>query len=298
MKRQAGVEGKMPAPMSSGEARHYFSDLDLSRRLEKAEAHSNVTFVEARARTSPLSGACWIEVAGAYAMFDGVASPVTQTFGLGLFETPTPEAFEEIERFFLLRGAPVFHEVSPLAGLGVVAMLNERGYQPVELTSVMYRPLAGKADSGVRTNERVRVRAIEKHEGDLWARTTARGWSEFPELTAFLEELAPISTERRDSVSFLAELDSEPIATGVLCLGGGVAYLGGACTVPEARKQGAQNALLASRLRYAVDEGCDVAMICTLPGSASQRNAERNGFRIAYTRIKWGLAPALPPAPT
>ena len=26
-----------------------------------------------------------------------------------------------------------------------------------------------------------------------------------------------------------------------------------------------------------------------LPGSASQRNAERNGFRIAYTRIKWAL---------
>jgi GNAT superfamily N-acetyltransferase len=142
------------------------------------------------------------------------------------------------------------------------------------------------------------VRAIEKHEGELWARTTARGWSEFPELTEFLLALAPICTERRDAISFLAEIDSEPIATGVLCLGGGVAYLGGACTVPEARKQGAQNALLASRLRYAVDEGCDVAMICTLPGSASQRNAERNGFQIAYTRIKWGLMPAPPPAPT
>jgi hypothetical protein len=24
-------------------------------------------------------------------------------------------------------------------------------------------------------------------------------------------------------------------------------------------------------------------------GSASQRNAERHGFRIAYTRIKWSL---------
>jgi hypothetical protein len=276
----------------------FFSDLDLSRRLERAEAHANAMFVEARARTSPLSGACWIEVAGAYAMFDGVSSPVTQTFGLGLFETPTPEAFGDIERFFLVRGAPVFHEVSPLAGLSMVAMLNERGYQPVELTSVMYRPLAAGGDLGARGNDRIRVRAIGKHEGDLWARTTARGWSEFPELQNFLLELAPLGTERRDSVSFLAEIDSEPIATGVLCLGGGVALLGGACTVPEARKQGAQNTLLAHRLQYAVHEGCDVAMVCTLPGSASQRNAERNGFRIAYTRIKWGLMPSPPPAPT
>jgi hypothetical protein len=281
----------------SGGAPGFFSDLALSRRLERAEAHANAMFVDARARTEPSSGACWMEVAGAYAMYDGPASPVTQTFGLGLFETPTARVLEELERFFLQREAPVFHEVSPLAELALLATLNERGYQPVELTNVMYRPLGSREEPGLRGNRRIRVRAIEKHEGEVWARTTARGWSEFPELNDFLLKLGPVSTERRDSVSFLAELDSEPVATGVLCLGGGVALLGGACTVPEARKQGAQNALLASRLAYAVEKGCDIAMVCTQPGSASSRNAERNGFRIAYTRIKWGLVPGLPPAP-
>ncbi len=272
-----------------------FSDQELSKRLERAEAHANAMFVDARARTSPSSGACWIDVGGAYAMYDGPTSPVTQTFALGLFETATPRVFEEIERFFLLREAPVFHEVSPLAGLSLVAALNERGYRPVELTNVMYRPLDPREE--LRGDERIRVRAIGEHEGDVWARTTASGWSEFPELKDFLLELGPISLARRDSVSFLAELDSKPVATGVLCLGGGVALLGGACTVPEARKQGAQNALLASRLEYAIDHGCDIAMVCTQPGSASSRNAERNGFRIAYTRIKWGLVPVLPPPP-
>jgi len=29
--------------------------------------------------------------------------------------------------------------------------------------------------------------------------------------------------------------------------------------------------------------------MCALPGSGSQRNAERHGFRIAYTRMKWRL---------
>jgi GNAT superfamily N-acetyltransferase len=284
-------------PRTEGAPR-FFSDLDLSRRLERAEAHANAMFVEARARTSPLSGACWIEVAGANAMYDGAGSPVTQTFGLGLFETPTAADLEELERFFLVRGAPVFHEVSPLAGLSMVALLSERGYHPVELTSVMYRPLAATGAPEPRENERIRVRPIEKHEGDLWARTTAKGWSEFPELRDFLLELAPLATERQDSVSFFAFIDSEPVATGVLCLGGGVALLGGACTVPEARKQGAQSALLSTRLRYARDQGCDIAMVCTQPGSASQRNAERNGFGIAYTRIKWGLMPASPPAST
>jgi hypothetical protein len=31
-------------------------------------------------------------------------------------------------------------------------------------------------------------------------------------------------------------------------------------------------------------------MMGALPGSASQRNAERQGLRIAYTRAKWARA--------
>ena len=31
-------------------------------------------------------------------------------------------------------------------------------------------------------------------------------------------------------------------------------------------------------------EGCDLATAATLPGSVSQRNYERHGFRVAYTR--------------
>jgi len=48
------------------------SDLALARRLERTEASANAHFVEARARAVPESGAQWIEVAGAYAMFDGL----------------------------------------------------------------------------------------------------------------------------------------------------------------------------------------------------------------------------------
>jgi hypothetical protein len=103
--------------------------------------------------------------------------------------------------------------------------------------------------------------------------------------------LGEITAKRSDGVCFLAELNGQAIATGVLLLHDGVALLGGASTIPEGRRQGAQLALLESRLRYAGENGCDLAMMCALPGSASQRNAERQGFRIAYTRIKWGLAP-------
>jgi GNAT superfamily N-acetyltransferase len=274
--------------MSSAKA-FQFADLELSRRLERAEARANAEFVEARASAFPASGAQWIEVAGAYAMFDGVNSPCTQTFGLGIFLEATDADLAKIESFYRERGAVVFHEVSPLADLSLLTLMKDRGYHPIEFTSVMFRQLSGDTQLPVSRNKQIRVRLAGNDEHDVWARTAAKGWSEFEELGDFMLELAQISAERKGAHSFLAELEDRPIATGSLFIFDGVALLAGASTIPEARNQGAQLALLESRLRYAIDEGCDLAMIGALPGSASQRNAERQGFRIAYTRVKWQL---------
>ncbi len=267
-----------------------FSDRSLSRRLERTEARSNASFVEARARAFPKIGAEWIEVCGVYAMFDGVDSPVTQTFGLGLFDPVTANDLERIEKFFQERGAPVFHEVSPLADAAIFALLNERRYQPCEFTTILFRPIERGVSYAELRNENIQVRLTTTDEVDLWAKTSARGWSEFPELADFMLMFGKVVAERADGLSFIAELDGSPIATGAMSIYDDVALLAGASTIPEGRKQGAQLALLDSRLRYAAEHGCNIATMGALPGSASQRNAERQGFRIAYTRTKWQLA--------
>ena len=94
-----------------------FADLHLARRLERAEATAGARFVEAHRRLEPICKAEWLDVAGTYAMFDGPDSPVTQTFGLGLFSEPNAVDLDRLETFFVERGAPVVHEVSPLAGI-------------------------------------------------------------------------------------------------------------------------------------------------------------------------------------
>ncbi len=284
-----------------------FADLELSRRLERAEALSNARFVDARARLFPDCGSTWIEVAGARAMFDGPASPMTQTFGLGLFQPATAADLDAIEAFYAERASPVFHEVSPLADAGLPALLSERGYRPFESSSVLYQSidLAGlksRATSVAHDDPRVAhddskvahdlsravpvVRLIEKGEEDVYTRVSAEGWREFG-VGDLLLEVGRVNAIVEGLRLFLAELDGEPIAVGALGLCEGVAHLAGASTVPEGRKRGAQLALLDYRLRYAAAHGCDVALMAALPGSGSQRNAERNGFRIAYTRIKW-----------
>ena len=265
-----------------------FSDLALSRRLERAEGHACVQFAEARCRLFPDSGATWIEWGGAYAVFDGVDSPVTQSFGLGIFEELTAPSLELIERFFVDRGAPIQHEVSPFAGVAALDLLCARGYRPIEVSNVLYRPVERP---GAEDHPNVKVRVIDPEETQVWTGISARGWAhEHPEYLDFILKSAAISAAREESPCFLAEVDGQPGAAGVLCMHDGVALFGGSATVPELRRRGLQAALLENRMRYAFDHGCDLAAMVAEAGSNSQRNAERKGFRIAYTRMKWRLA--------
>jgi GNAT superfamily N-acetyltransferase len=265
-----------------------FADLELARRFERTESRSNAGFIEARAQAFPDSGAEWIEVAGAFAMFDGPGSPVTQTFGLGMFEPLRAEDLDRIEQFFFERGADVFHEVCPLADATTFALLSKRGYEPLEFSNVLYRPISADLRLDAARNEQIRVRRMRPDEVDVWAQTMFEGWSEFTEVAGFLRDLGHVIA-RSKSLPFLAELHGKQIAAGALSINDDVALLAGASTIPSARRQGAQNALLEERLRYAATQGCTIAMMVTQCGSGSQRNAERHGFRIAYTRTKWQL---------
>lgn len=267
------------------------SDQALARRLERAEARGNAEFVEARAKAFPETRGEWIEVAGEYAMFDGAASPCTQTFGLGLFDPIADTEMAQLEQFFEQRGADVFHEVCPLADASLLTLLGERGYRPVEWSNVLFRAIQPGDARASSSDPAIHVRQIASDEHDLWARTAVAGWADVaPGLEDFLLAVGRVNPHRPNTHCFLAEKEGEPIATAAICLFYGVALLAGASTVPAWRRQGAQLALHEHRLCFAVENGCDVAMVVAQPGSASQRNAERQGFHVAYTRTKWHLA--------
>lgn len=267
-----------------------YADLSLAQRLERTEARAKADFVETRARIQPDFGAEWIKVGGAYALFDGIESPLTQTFGLGMFEETTAEHLEAIEDFFKERQAPVFHEVSPMGDQAILALLAERGYRPIELTSVMFRELDFSSSFDVTVGSDIATRKIQDSEADLWAATAARGWATVHEsLADFMLTFGKIAARTRHGHPFVAEIDGEVVGAAGFGIYDDVCILAGATTVPEARNRGVQNALLSARLDFASRQGCKLAIICALPGSQSQKNAQKNGFNIAYTRIKWQL---------
>jgi GNAT superfamily N-acetyltransferase len=265
-----------------------FSDLALAKRLEGVEGYACAQFAEARCRLFPECGSTWMKCAGATMVFDGIDAPTTQSFGLGLFEELTAEALEEMESFFKSRGAAVMHEVCPMAGAAVLDLLCARNYRPFEISSVLYRSVE-RAECHHPGN--IQVHVVRAEEAQLWSGVSARGWThEHPELEGFMRQMGEVCVARKQSPCFLAEIDGEPGAAGVLSLHEGVALFGGSATAPELRRRGLQAALLEERMRYAFEQGCDLAMMVAEAGSNSQRNAERKGFRVAYTRLKWRLA--------
>ena len=272
-----------------------FADLELARRLERAEGFACAEFARARRRLDPESGSTWMRCGGAEVVFDGVDGPTTQTFGLGLFEELTAETLREIEAFFFERGTMAMHEVCPLVGAGALGLLCERGYRPVEVSNVLYREVeAPEVEAPASAGgDGIRVRVVGEDEAELWGSVSARGWThEHPELEEFVRQMGALSVAREASPCFLAEIDGVAGAAGGLTLHAGVALFGGAATAPEMRRRGLQGALLRERMRYAAEAGCDLAMMVAEAGSNSQRNAERKGFRVAYTRVKWGLGAA------
>ena len=225
-----------------------FVDKQLSQRLERTEARVNVDFVETRARIEPEHGAAWIEVGGAYAMYDGAESPLTQTFGLGMFEDATAAHLDEIEAFFATRNAPVLHEVSPMTDPSLMELLATRGYRPVELTSIMYRELGLNIEKRERSVG-LTTRVTTPDEVELWARTSADGWhAEYEELGEFMFNFGSIGAQCARAFPYIAEINGVAIATGMLFIHDDICMLAGASTVPEGRNKGAQSALLEDRL--------------------------------------------------
>jgi GNAT superfamily N-acetyltransferase len=261
-------------------------DHALAVRLEAAEGSTSCHFVTARRAIDPSSDAEWQEVDGAFAIYDGPASPLNQTFGLGMRREVTDATLDALEGFFAARGVPSEHEVSPLALGEPLAVLSRRGYEPFELTSMMFQPTDG-SHLPAAPPPGLEVRVIAADEAAAWAEVAADGWSDTPEVVPFVRAIGAVYARMPEAQCFLVASDGRPAAAGVLAMHDGIALLAGASTKPAHRRKGAQLALLGARLAAARRHGCDLAVMAARPGSASQRNAERHGFRIAYTRLKW-----------
>jgi GNAT superfamily N-acetyltransferase len=263
-----------------------FCGTGLARRIEAAEAQLIVATTEA-ARRRGATGVV-MPVAGGFACFADDGSPMNKVVGLGFAGVPDGAALDEVEAALFDCGTAVQVELSTLADPAVAALLTDRGYQLVGFENVLGRSLQSEpqpqASAGVEVHRSTDI--------DAWVEVVVDGFAHPDGVGVSSHEDFPrdiIARVERDMaaaglMAYAGLCDGVIAGGGGLCVTNGVAQLSGAATAPAFRRRGVQAALLSTRLRDAATAGCDIAVVTTAPGSTSQRNVQRKGFHLLYTR--------------
>jgi hypothetical protein len=263
-------------------------DHSLAQRTERLLAADVGAFAEGMATCEPGRGARQVEVGGGFATYTGPGLFGNRAQGVGMHGPVDAASIDLIEQFYQAHGLPPEFEVCPHADPSLLAALASRRYVPLSFRNVFAHALSAIPDPP----EDIEVRDVTEENFSAWS-------------TVLLEGFGYNDPERRDRVAlwnrmlfarpeaalFIAMVDGRPAGAANVLTHGQGASLGGATTVPAARRRGVHRALLLRRLHAAVDRQCDLAIVTADPGSISARNAEQVGFHLVYTNIRFRRVP-------
>lgn len=258
-----------------------FVDRQLAARLESTERVAQLCYAEALRRARPNAGVAIEEIAGGHVVFTGPQSPIGRAIGIGLQRPVVPADIDQVENFYFSRGADAQIDIVPAADESLFNLLRERPYRLFELNNVMVIDLL--PDRCFRSEvEGFEIRRAGQQEARTCAEVLGRCFSGAP--ADFADMVA--SMFAAPALTFLALGKGTPVAaaTGLVIDDARLMALFGAGTLPDYRGKGIQTAMLGARLNAAKDAGCSLAVTVTRGGTTSQRNAERLGFRVAYSK--------------
>ena len=262
-----------------------FVDQALARRFESCEEIPQVLYARAFLKTRPEIGAAEEEICGGHVIFAGLGSPIGHAAGIGFDRPFTSDDLDCVEHFYRAHGAPSQVDLTPLHAPEVFEMFKERGYALAELNNVLYRKLdAGEEFPAPPAGCTIRRSPIEEAEVTSSIVETAFFPDGAPE--AFRGLITPLY-QMENALAFAASIDGKLVAcgAGLVIPEHKVFALCGAGTLAAYRGRGLQTALLRARMSAAVAAGCEYAVVVTNGGTTSQRNAERLGFRVAYSKV-------------
>jgi hypothetical protein len=265
-----------------------FSDNTLAKRIESAQAQNQMDYAQAHQDIQLNSPYSALRLGSGAALFAGIESPLTQSFGLGFSDEIHESNIEILEDFFFSRSAAANIEVSNLSDMSLTAILGKRGYIVCEYSHVLGLDMRVYHPAPVST---LHAHQLDRTEVPKAATAIAAGFLEHnvgeSEIPADFEEMFVVSINTQGSSAFAVTVDGEIAGAGGMTMVDGIAMLSGASTQPKFRNRGIQKALITERLRFAREAGCDIAVVSTQPGTVSQCNMQAMGFGILYARTKF-----------
>lgn len=258
----------------------------LARRLELAGVGFMVEWLEGAARQPGNPRELRLERFGGAVAPASTVEPELDFMNrvMGLFPEDTGHV-GDILAFYRHLGIRPWFELIPAEGFESLAdALTAGGASHIGFHTDLY----GLPDSSrAELRPGVDIRTIDAAEAELFSDTLLRGF----ELTE--DELRVAKNDHAAWARFegwhlyLATVDGKPAAAAVLVVRGGIGLLASAATVPAFRGRGCQTALIRRRIADAAEAGCELIAGEAAFASTSQRNMEREGLRIAFTKAVW-----------
>ena len=262
-----------------------FVDNAFARRLESCEEMPQVLYARVFRKMRPEIGAAEEEVCGGHMIFAGLGSPIGRATGVGLDRPLTKDDVDRIEQFYRERKAPSQVDLTPMHRPEVFEMFKDRGYSIAELNNVLFRKLDPQ-ETFPEPPAGCEIRRSPQEEAEATAAIVESAF--FPEGAPepYRGLITPLY-QMDEARAFVATVDGRAVAcgTGLVVAEHKVFALGGAGTLLNYRGRGLQTALLRVRMAAAIEAGCEYAVVVTQGGTTSQRNAERLGFRVAYSKV-------------
>ena len=263
-----------------------FVNQALARRFESAEEMPQVLYADVDRKLRPEIGSVSEKFAGGHMIFAGVGSPIGRTVGAGFGEGVSEADLDRMEEFYRSRKAPSQIDVCPLTESTLLDILKKRNYIMAEINNVLARRVI-PGEKFPAPPAGVEIRTSLPEEAAQLADITQRCF--FPDggAPAGFEHLLTPMYLLPGSVSFVAAVNGETagVGAGLIIPEHKIMALYGAGTLPDYRGRGIQTALFRRRLQSAMDAGCEYVVVVTQGGTISMRNAERQGFTLAYSKV-------------
>jgi ribosomal protein S18 acetylase RimI-like enzyme len=262
-----------------------FVEKAFARRLESCEEMPQVMYARVFQKTRPAIGAAEEEVCGGHMIFAGLGSPIGRATGVGLDRPFTVGDLDRIEEFYRAHKAPSQVDLCPLHEPAVFELFKERGYGIAELNNVLFRELDAQEKFPPPPAE-CEIRPSRRDEAETAGAIVESAFFPAGAPEAYRGLIAPFY-QIDGALPFIASVAGRLVAcgTGLVIPQHKIFALCGAGTLAEYRGRGLQTALLHARMASAVRAGCEYAVVVTQGGTTSQRNAERLGFRVAYSKV-------------
>ncbi len=262
-----------------------FVDKAVARRLESCEEMPQVMYARMFQKTRPEIGAAEEEVCGGHMIFAGLGSPIGRATGAGLDRVFTAADLDRVEEFYGAYKAPSQVDLCPMHEPAVFELFKERGYAIAELNNVLFRKLDPQ-EKFPSPPAGCEIRPSRLEEAETAGEIVESAFFPDGAPEAYRGLIAPFYQMER-ALPFVASVEGKLVAcgTGLVIPEHRVFALCGAGTLIEYRGHGLQTALLRARTAAAVQAGCEYAVVVTNGGTTSQRNAERLGFSVAYSKV-------------